>query len=123
MAVSLSASDFDKFAKSTIRELGHRSDTKLTTDAILQYLDQHKIAEPEKYLLDVMQKSHVIDADDPNLNEIEKSYVRSGEVKQVSSFGSTYFNIGVTSYELWVRVWDLRNGTQKVTAQIYLNAL
>lgn len=118
----LLASDFDKFAKATIREFGHRSDQQLVTDAVLHYLEENQIDDPIAFFTENMDTTYVINADDPNLSETDKSSVRSGNVTKVTSFSSKYFNRVITNYQLRIRVWDLRSGERKITTQIYLNA-
>jgi hypothetical protein len=122
MTLPILASDFDKFAKATIREFGHNSDPQLVTDAVLQYLEDNKIDDPIAFLTENMDTTYVINADDPNLSETDRSAVRSGNVTKVTSFNSKYFNRVITNYRLRIRVWDLRSGERTITAQIYLNA-
>jgi hypothetical protein len=122
MTLPIFASDFDKFAKATIREFGHNSDPQLVTDAVLQYLEDNKIDDPIAFLTENMDTTYVINADDPNLSETDRSAVRSGNVTKVTSFNSKYFNRVITNYRLRIRVWDLRSGERTITAQIYLNA-
>ncbi|MEM8541497.1 MAG: hypothetical protein AAGF25_11140 [Pseudomonadota bacterium] len=122
MTLPLFASDFDKFAKATIRELGHRSDPKLATDAVLQYLDENKIDDPIAFFAKNMDTTYVINADDPNLSETDRAWVRSGKVKRLTSFSSKYFNRVLTSYDLAVHIRDFRSGERTIHARIYLNA-
>jgi hypothetical protein len=115
-------SDFDKFAKATIKEFGHSSDPQLVTDAVLQYLDDNQIDDPIAFFMENMDITFVIDADDPNLQEHQKKIFASGEVTRSTSFRSKYFNRVVTNYELTVRIRDFRSGERSIHARIYLNA-
>ncbi len=120
---SVFASDFDKFARATIRELGHNSDPKLVTDAVLQYLEENQIDDPIPFFTENMGTTYVIDADDPDLQEHQKEIFASGEVARSTSFSSKYFNRVVTNYELHVRIRDFHSGERRIHARIHLNAL
>jgi hypothetical protein len=122
MTLPIFASDFDKFAKATIREFGHNSDPQLVTDAVLQYLEDNKIDDPIAFLTENMETTYVIDADNPNLYDNQKEIFASGEVTRSSSFSSKYFSRVLTNYELRVRVRDFRSGERRIHARIYLNA-
>lgn len=123
MTLPVFVSDFDKFAKATIKEFGHKSDPQLVTDAVLKYLEENQIDDPIAFFTENMDTAYVIDADDPNLSEADKAWVKSGEVKRRTSFSNKYFNRVVTNYELWIRVLDMRSGERRIFARIYLNAL
>ncbi len=123
MTLHVFASDFDKFAKDTIKEFGHKSDPQLVTDAVLQYLEENQIDDPIAFFTENMGTTYVIDADDPNLSETDKAWVKSGEVKRLTSFSNKYFNRFLTNYELRIRVRDFRSGERRIHARIYLNAL
>lgn len=115
-------SDFDKFAKATIKEFGHKSDPQLVTDAVLQYLEENQIDDPIEFLSENMDTTYVINADDPNLYEHQQKIFASGEVTRSTSFSSKYFNRVVTNYELRIRIRDFRSGERRIHARIYLNA-
>jgi hypothetical protein len=123
MTLPAFASDFDKFAKATIKEFGHKSDPKLVTDAVLQYLEENQIDDPIPFFTENMDTKYVINADDPNLSETDKAWIKSGEVKRLTSFHSKYFNRVVSHYELSVFIRDFRSGERRIHARIYLNAL
>lgn len=122
MAIPVFASDFDKFAKATIKEFGHTSDPQLVTDAVMTYLDENQIDDPIAFFTKNMEAKYVINTDDPNLSNKDRAWVKSGEVKRLTSFSSTYFNRVVTSYELRVRIRDFYSGERRIHARIYLNA-
>lgn len=123
MTLPVFASDFDKFAKATIKEFGHKSDPQLVTDAVLKYLEENQIDDPIAFFTENMDTTYVINADDPNLYEHQKKIFTSGEVTRSTSFSSKYFNRVVTNYELRVRIRDFRSGERRIHARIYLNAL
>ncbi len=122
LANSLLTSDFDRFAKQTIKKLGDRSDHQKATNAFLNFIEEKDIDDPVAYFIKYSDKKYFIDADDPNLSKTDRSYVRSGKVRNLTSFSSRYFNILLTSYDFRIRVWDLRSGERKITTQIYYNA-
>ena len=118
----LFASDFDKFAKATIREFGHRSDPQLVTDAVLHYLEENQIDDPIAFFTENMDTTYEIHADDPNLSNTDKARFENGEVDRRTSFTSRYFNRVLINYKLWIRVLDMRSGERRIHARIYLNA-
>jgi len=118
----LFASDFDKFAKATIREFGHRSDPQLVTDAVLHYLEDNQIDDPIAFFTENMDTTYEIHADDPTLSGTDKAWFENGEVDRRTSFTSKYFNRVLTNYKLWIRVLDMRSGERRIHARIYLNA-
>ena len=117
------ASDFDKFAKKTIKELGHNSEPQKATNAVLEYLRKNGIEDPISFFQENMDNKYIADADDPNLSRIAQSYVRGGKVKTYTSFSSRYFNYVIFNHEFVIRVRDLRSGERKITARIYYNTL
>ena len=122
MALPLFASDFDKFAKKTIRSIGHNGDQQLVSKAVNTYLKDNHIDDPIAFFTKNMDRTYVIDADDPNLSERDRSSVRDGDVKRLTSFRSTYFKYWLLSHRLVIRVWDLRSGERRIHAHIYYDA-
>jgi len=120
MASPVFASDFDKFAKSTIRDLGHRSDPQLATDAVLNYLIEGKIDDPLRFLSNNMGDPYIIDSNDENISETDREWL--GQADRLTSFKKEYFNRGISGYNFRGRVWDFASGDRKITAQIYYSA-
>ncbi|MCE8511588.1 hypothetical protein KBY22_02710 [Ruegeria pomeroyi] len=118
----LFTSDFDKFARATIRELGHNSDPQQVTDAVLRYLEQKRIDDPIAFFGENMDETIVLKADDPKLADEQRRLVARADAKLLTSFSSKYFRRPLANYELQVRVWDLYSGDREITTQIYLNA-
>ena len=115
------ASDFDKFAKKTIKELGNsgNSEHQKATNAVLEYLRKNGIEDPISFFQENMDGKYMIDADDPNLSRSAQSDVQGGKVKTYTSF-SSYFNLSLlVAYEFVIHVRDFRSGERKITVQIY----
>ena len=116
------ATDFDDFAKSMIRDIGHSSDQSLTTNAINHYLTENGIEDPISFFEREMKSTHSMRIHDEDLSITDRSYFRSGNVEAVTFFSSTYFNNIFSNYELNVIVYDLFSGERKIISRIRLNA-
>lgn len=122
MTNNLHASEFDDFAKTIIKEIGHNSSGPAATDAIRKHLKNNNIENPVDYLKEHMEMVGVIDSSDQNLSNTDKAWLQRGGASRLTFFKSRYFDRVITSYDLNVYIWDLPSGERKVSANITLNA-
>lgn len=119
---SAMTSDFDRFAKQTIREYGHRNSERLINQAMQQYLEDSSVEDLVSFFDKNMGNKYTIDADDPNLNSSDKNYVDKPDLKRLNLYLNKYFNRGITSYEFRVLVYEMKNGHQTATSYVRLQA-
>lgn len=108
-------SNFDRFAKETIRQQGHRSGMPAATDTIRNFVTVNQITDPIAYFERAMGRPNVLIAGDPSLSDTDLVWL--GDAERLSSFHRTYFNYLLTSYNFGVQVYDHADGSQSLTAR------
>lgn len=113
-------SDFDGFAKATIKEQGHLSGMQAATDAVGIFIQDNQIEEPIIYFKKAMGRPAVLVAGDTTLSHTDQTWL--GDADRLSAFHQSYFNYLLTKYHFSVLVYDHADGTQSVKARITYDA-
>ncbi len=124
MFTNVLASDFDKFSKQLIRELGHSASSPVVTDAILTYMQENGVSNPNQFLRDNMDKfALAYTLGDPNLTANQKSELKETGAKSLTVFYSKHFKRPLSHYELRILYFDVPDSNDILRAHIFLHSL
>ena len=87
LSTNVLASDFDKFSKQLIRELGHRASSEIVTEAIQKYMRENSVNDFDRFFqknMDVF--SARVTLDDPDLTQSDKSLLKKAGAESLTVF-------------------------------------
>ena len=122
----LNASEFDKFAKKAIREIGGNKNPEAPTKRLYAFLEEQNIESGE--IIDFLDEnmksfSRRISLVDPDLSPTSRLLLKEENAKSLISFTSRYPLFPLGESELRVLVYERENGEIELVAHIFFHTL
>jgi len=117
-------SEFDTFAKQTIRELRHGNGGDLiATPYLLAFLTEREITDIPGYLSDNIKTHYEYQIDAPGLSKALRNHLTTRGATKLTVFSSTYFPRLIAHYEMRILVYESPSKPREIEAHVFFHSL